>query len=87
MTIIKKKTWPEQFEAMMNGSKTFDVRIADFEINLGDSILFEEFDPKTQEYTGRSLEKRVGYILKTKEMKFWDEKDVAENGFQIMSLE
>ena len=69
MTIIKKKTWPEQFEAMMNGSKTFDVRIADFEINLGDSILFEEFDPKTQEYTGRSLEKRVGYILKTKEMK------------------
>jgi hypothetical protein len=87
MTIIKKKTWPEQFEAMMNGSKTFDVRIADFEINLGDPILFEEFDPKTQEYTGRSLEKRVGYILKTKEMKFWDEKDIAENGFQIMSLE
>ncbi len=87
MTIIKKKTWPEQFEAMMNGSKTFDVRIADFEVNLGDSILFEEFDPKTQEYSGRSLEKRVGYVLKTKDMKFWNEKDIAENGFQIMSLE
>ncbi len=85
--VIKKKTWPEQYEAMDNGSKTFDCRLDDFECNVGDSILFEEWDPIKSEYTGRSLEKRVTYILKTKEVKFFTDKDIAENGLQIFSLE
>lgn len=84
---IKKKTWPEQFEALLNGSKTFDCRYDDFECNIGDIILFEEFDPQTEQYTGRSLEKRVTYVFKTKEAKFFNDKDITTNGLQIMSLQ
>ncbi len=84
---IKKKTWPEEFRALMDGSKAFDCRLDDFECNIGDLIIFEEFDPATGEYSGRSLEKRITYIAKTKEMKFWKEADAADSGLQIMSLQ
>ena len=85
--IIKKKTWPEQFEAVLNNSKKFDCRIADFDCGVGDTIVFEEWDPKTQDYTGRSLEKQITYILKTKDAKFWTKEQVENKGFQILSLE
>ena len=29
MTIIKKKTWPEYFEAVASGKKNYDLRIND----------------------------------------------------------
>mgnify|MGYP001346193348 CR=1 FL=1 len=85
--IIKKKTWPEQFEAMMSGSKKFDCRLADFECAVGDTIIFEEWDPATECYSGRTIEKKVTYVLKTKDVEFWKEEAIAEKGFQIMSLE
>lgn len=85
--IIKKKTWPEQFNSLLDNSKKFDCRLADFECNAGDTIIFEEWDPSTKDYTGRTLEKKITYVLKTKEATFWNEEDVKEKGLQIMSLE
>ena len=79
--IIKKKCWPKFFEDVLSGKKTFDVRIADFECSKGDVLVFEEFNPEKKEYTGRTIEKKIKYILKTKEQKFWNEKDVKERGF------
>jgi hypothetical protein len=85
--IIKKKSWPEEFEATLAGVKKFDCRLVDFDCEVGDTLLFEEWDPNTKEYTGRTLEKKITYILKTKAVAFWKEEDVTEKGFQIMSLE
>ena len=60
---IEKKTWPDYFKAILDGKKNFDVRLQDFECASGDTIVFREWDPETKEYTGRVLEKKVGWVL------------------------
>jgi len=85
--IIKKKTWPAFFEKILSGEKKFDVRLADFECKPGDILILEEWDPETESYTGRNLEKKVGFVLKTKELKFFSKDAVDEFGFQVISLE
>lgn len=87
MKKIEKKTWPEMFQLVLDGKKKFDARIADFEINEGDMLVLREWDPKTREYTGRELEKKVGYILKTKEVDFWSKEEIEKYGIQIISLD
>jgi ASC-1-like (ASCH) protein len=84
--IIKKKTWPELFEALKSGKKNFDLRLNDFKCRAGDIIVFQEWNPKTKKYTGRELKKKVSYIMKTKNLKFWSKKDIKKYGYQIISL-
>jgi len=50
---IKKKIWPKYFELVKSGKKKFEVRLADFRIKEGDILILEEWDPKTEKYTGR----------------------------------
>lgn len=83
---IEKKAWPEYFEKILSGEKTYDMRIADFEINQGDILILKEYDPETKEYTGRSIEKKVGYVGKTKDFPFWSEEDIEKYGYQVISL-
>ncbi len=88
MAIIKKKSWPGEFEAVLNGKKKFDLRLNDFEINEGDTLILEEWDPKTKEYTGRSIEKKVAYVSKFKlDNLYWPKEEIETNGLQIISLE
>ena len=88
MAIIKKKIWPEYFEAVTSGKKKCELRLDDFEIEEGDTLILEEWDPKTQQYTGRSVQKKVTYVGRFKIDKlFWPEKEIKENGLQIISLE
>lgn len=49
MVIIKKKCWPEFFEKFCSGERTFELRLADFDLKTGDILLFEEYDPKDKE--------------------------------------
>lgn len=44
--IIRKKIWPEFFEAVKSGKKRFEVRLADFKIKEGDKLVLEEWDQK-----------------------------------------
>lgn len=85
--IIKKKTWPDFFRQVLSGEKKFDIRLADFECKPGDTLLFEEWDPNTEQYTGRTLEKKVTCVIKTEDLKFWPKEDMKKHGFQVMSLE
>lgn len=88
MPIIKKKIWPEYFEAVSSGKKRFELRLNDFEVREGDILVLEEWDPQTKNYTGRKLEKKVTYVSKFKLDKlFWPEAEVREKGIQIISLE
>lgn len=66
MKKIKKKIWPEYFEAVKSGKKTYELRLNDFKVNEGDTLVLEEWDPKKKEYTGRSLEKKVLSVNKFK---------------------
>jgi ribosomal protein S17 len=86
MVKIEKKVWPELYQQIVDGNKTFELRLADFECNQDDILVLREWDPKTQEYTGRELEKTVTYVLKTKDVRFWPEEDIEKYGFQVISF-
>lgn len=83
---IEKKVWPEYFRKIKEGKKTFDVRLADFKCAPGDILVLGEWNPKTKKYTGRSMKKKVTYVLKTKKLKFWPKKDVERYGLQMIGF-
>jgi hypothetical protein len=83
---IEKKVWPKYFQEILDGKKKFELRLADWEINEGDVLFLQEWDPETKEYTGRSLEKEVKYILKTKAIEFWPKEEVDKYGYQIIGF-
>ena len=74
MNTIEKKIWPEYFQKIQDGTKKFELRLADFSVEEGDKLILKEWDPSTKQYTGRELEKTVSYILKTKDVTFWPKK-------------
>jgi glyoxylate utilization-related uncharacterized protein len=81
MNKIEKKVWIEYFQKIIEGKKNFELRLNDFEINEGDILVLKEWDPQTKDYTGRELEKEVGYVLKWKTedlTKFWPREDIDE---------
>ncbi|OGG44201.1 hypothetical protein A2841_04165 [Candidatus Kaiserbacteria bacterium RIFCSPHIGHO2_01_FULL_48_10] len=87
MATIKKKIWLEYFDAVASGKKKFELRLNDFDVNEGDLLILEEWDPKTKEYTGRKTEKKVTYVGKFKmDQLFWPESEIKEKGIQIISL-
>lgn len=85
--IIEKKIWPKYFDLVKLKKKKFELRLADFECKEGDILLLKEWDPKTKEYTGRELKKKISFIIKTKDCKFWKKEDIDTYGFQIIQLD
>jgi len=86
MARIEKKTWPEAFEKIHSGEKTYDLRLADWVIRPGDVLALREWDPSEKRYTGRIIEKRVGYVGKTKDWEVWPKEEIEQYGFQVISL-
>jgi ASC-1-like (ASCH) protein len=88
MRIIKKKCWPEYFNHILSGKKNFELRLNDFEVEEGDILILEEWDPNTKEYTGRTIEKNVTYVARFKvdEIFTSTEEELREKGLQIISL-
>lgn len=65
------KTWPEPFQALVDGRKTFEIRQDDrggFKVD--DVLKLEEYeppslgDPGVGRYTGRWLRRKVTYIAR-----------------------
>ncbi len=84
--IHHKKCLPTLFEDVRTGKKRFEVRLADFEANVGDRMVLEEWDPERQACSGRTFTFEIEYILKTKDMPAWTPDKVAEFGFQVMQI-
>ncbi|RSK50998.1 ASCH/PUA domain-containing protein [Hymenobacter rigui] len=57
------KIWPTCFSAVAAGSKPFDVRLNDRDFQLGDALLLREYEPESEQYTGRTLERWVSYLM------------------------
>ena len=57
------KTEPQFFEAVIDGSKTFEVRKNDRDFRVGDYLALNELDDTHEGYTGRSVLLYVCYIL------------------------
>lgn len=58
------KTWPEPYEAMVRGDKTFEIRVDDRGFAVNDLLQLREWNPGTEEYTGRQLIFRVPYLVR-----------------------
>jgi hypothetical protein len=84
--LIEKKIDALYFDQILSGHKTFELRLADFTCEAGDTLLLREVDATTKEYTGREVRKRVGSVLKTKDVTFFEDQDIEKFGYQVISL-
>lgn len=86
MEIIKKKIWPEYFELVASGKKKFELRLADFDVEEGDTLILEEWDPEMKDYTGRKIEKKVSFVLKFKLDDFGQKEQIEEKGLVVIQM-
>lgn len=87
MKVIEKKAWPELFEQVRVRNKNFDMRLADFKCKPGDVLYLREWDPKTKDYTGRSLKRKVKFVIRNKDVeKFWDKSEIKKYGLQVIAF-
>lgn len=56
------KIWPDYFAAILDGSKTFELRVNDRDFMEGDALRLREYDIDTETYTGREITRRVGWM-------------------------
>lgn len=83
------KCWPEFFEPLAAGEKTFEYRRDDRGFEVGDVLVLREFRPSTiaadcrtvvpEAYTGRVRQFRVTYVLRAP-------KAGVPSGYCVMSL-
>lgn len=57
------KTWPAQYQAIVDGKKTFEYRINDRGFKVGHTLKLREYSPEMKGYTGRVMRARVTYML------------------------
>ena len=63
-SLHKLKTWPEYFREVVSGRKPWEFRKDDRGYQEGDIVQLEEWDPKTEEYTGTWIYCRIAYIAR-----------------------
>jgi len=77
------KTWPEYFQLMVNGEKPFELRKNDRDFKAGHSLFLREYDDSSKEYTGRTLNRKITYVLEGDEAETFG----LKKGFCILGLE
>ena len=58
------KIWPDFFDDVASGKKPFELRIDDRPYEVGDTLHLEEFRPSVGEYTGRTVDVVVTYVMR-----------------------
>lgn len=56
------KTWPEPFQAVLDGRKRHEIRKNDRNFKVGDGLLLKEWLPVEQKYSGRELSTVITFI-------------------------
>ena len=84
---IKKKINPEYFKDILNGKKKIELRLADFSIKTGDILVLEEYNPKTKQYTGRNIKKKVNFLVKVDLLKLYSIEDIKKFGIYEIGLD
>ena len=89
MSIITKKCWPEFFEKFCSGERTFELRLAGFDLKDSDVLVMEEYNPITKTYTGRKASFKCAKVEHSAQnpLQFYKVDDVQKHGFWIIKLE
>lgn len=82
---IEKKVLAKYFNEILDGRKTYELRLADWDCQTGDILLLIEIDDNRVP-TGRTLQRAVGFVGKTKDIDFWTPEEIEKYGYQIISL-
>ncbi|WP_244491069.1 DUF3850 domain-containing protein [Paramesorhizobium deserti] len=86
---MEKRLWPDGFQRVLDGVKTYELRLGDFDIAEGDVLVLKEWDPTTAAYTGRILERTVGHVGKWTDADlemYWKPEQIKQHGLQAISL-
>jgi len=86
MAEVKKKSWPEYFR-LIQGGKKIEIRLADFDLKEGDTLVLEEYDPDTNTYTGKKLKKKAKTVIKFNPTKMHRPEEIKKFGFYIIEME
>lgn len=62
------KVWPEYFQDLYMGRKTFELRYDDRDFRTGDTVALMEWKPRKREFTGRVVEKKITGIFRVARM-------------------
>jgi ASC-1-like (ASCH) protein len=62
MKIHELKTWPEFYEAILQGRKTFEIRLNDRDFKVNDLLVLKEYEPIPGVFTGRKTLREVSYV-------------------------
>lgn len=79
MKIHDLKITPGHFQSVSDERKTFEIRNNDRGFKVGDYLLLREWNPDTKEYSGRSIIRKIPYVL-------YDSLFVSE-GYVALSLQ
>ncbi len=84
---IFKKVQHEYFEAVLEGRKQFEIRLADFKYKPGDTLVLLEQKQGKKELSGRKLECEILFTINTKMAeKFWTKNKINKYGLVVLSL-
>lgn len=59
---VEKKILPEYFRSVVNGTKKFEIREDEDDLQICDVIILREWDG--EKYTGREIKKDIDYVLR-----------------------
>lgn len=62
--VVTKKILPKYFIEVQAGRKNFELRKDEDDIQAGDILVLNEFNPANGNSTGRSIKRRVTYVLR-----------------------
>jgi len=80
MAIHKLKVWSEYMDDLINGNKSFEVRLNDRNFQVGDTLILMEFNKDKKEYLDRELKVKITYILDNSVF------DAIKDGFVVMGI-
>lgn len=65
------KTHPQFYEETISGNKPFEIRYDDRKFKVGDVLYLREWNPETEEYTGRAALRLITYITAFNQKPVW----------------
>lgn len=77
--IHELKCFPEYFQDIIDGKKTFEIRLHDRPYQVGDLLALNEYLPDTDSYTDRSCVVIIDYML--------NDATYCKTGFVVLTLE